>query len=64
MKKHTLILTAAAAVALASSAGAAAADEIPLGLPLVVPQVADGSFEGADRLVDHGIPVPAGATAR
>ncbi|MFI0982655.1 hypothetical protein ACH4SP_37305 [Streptomyces sp. NPDC021093] len=56
MKKHALILAAAACAALSVPAGAAAADELPLALPLTVPQVSKGSFQDADRVLEPASP--------
>ncbi|MFJ6700938.1 hypothetical protein ACIQM4_33485 [Streptomyces sp. NPDC091272] len=53
MKKYVLILAAAVATALVAPAGVAAADESPLGLPLKLPKVSDGSFEGATHVFDY-----------
>ncbi|MGW7416691.1 hypothetical protein [Streptomyces sp. NPDC054863] len=52
MKKHALILAAAAVAALAAPAVAASADELPSVLPLTVPEVSKGSFQGADRVLE------------
>ncbi|MEU8891701.1 hypothetical protein [Streptomyces sp. NPDC048442] len=56
MKKYPLILAVAASAALAAPAGAAAADELPLALPLTAPQVSKGSFQGADRILEPAPP--------
>jgi hypothetical protein len=56
MNMYALILAVAASAALAVPAGAAAADELPLALPLTVPQVSKGSFQGTDRVLEPAYP--------